>query len=87
MNRKEIEQKVFDIIADVLYVEDKSVITSEARLDQLSGEGIDSLDVMEISMRIDKEFDVYSMVEKMLTMEYVSEVVEYVMQLTYEATE
>ena len=87
MNGQEIENKVIDIIDDVLCVDDRGVITPEARLDGLCQEGIDSMDVLDISLAIDLQFKVSTSVDKMLTMEYVGQVINYVKELTDETTE
>ena len=87
MKRQEIEKTVIDIIDDVLCVDDKGGITPEARLDGLCREGIDSMDVLDISLAIDLKFKVSTSVDKLLTMEYVGQVINYVVELTDETTE
>lgn len=86
MNRQEIEKTVIDIIDDVLCVDDKEFITPEARLDGLCRDGIDSMDVLDISLAIDLKFKVSTSVDKLLTMEYVGQVIKYVEEIVKDET-
>lgn len=55
MKREEIKQKVTDIVIDVLGVEAREVQESSDIQNDL---GADSLDVVELTMNVEKEFNI-----------------------------
>ena len=55
MKREEIKQKVTDIVVDVLGVETSEVQESSHIQNDL---GADSLDVVELTMNVEKEFNI-----------------------------
>jgi len=55
MNRKEIKEKVMEIIVSQLNVSDDEVTESASFIDDL---GADSLDTVELVMQFEEEFDI-----------------------------
>ncbi len=55
MSRDEVVQKVQDIIAESLGVKRSEVVSSASFIDDLNA---DSLDIVELVMTIEKEFDI-----------------------------
>ncbi len=75
MERKELEAKVIDIIADKLHVE-KEQVTPEASF--TNDLGADSLDTVELIMEIEHEFNISIPDEDATGIATVKDVIDYV---------
>lgn len=71
-DKKEIEQKVIDVIAQVLNI-DKDTIKADSTFDSL---GADSLDRLEIIMKIEETFDVHISDEQESAISTIAQAVE-----------
>ena len=67
IDRQDTENKVIALIAEKLSIADKSTITEQTNLEQL---GADSLDMVEIIMRLEEQFGIQiddAVAEKIVT--------------------
>ena len=76
-NRQDTFDKVVDIIADKLNI-DKSTITGQSTLQDL---GADSLDIVEIIMKLEEQFGIQIKDTQAENLHTVDDVVSYVHQL------
>jgi acyl carrier protein len=76
-NKIETFAKVAQIVTDKLNI-DKSLISGSATLEDL---GADSLDIIEIIMRIEEEFEIQINDEEAESLKTLDQVVEYVHRL------
>ncbi len=76
-NRQDTFDKVVDIIADKLSI-DKSTITGQSTLQDL---GADSLDIVEIIMKLEEQFGIQIKDDQAENLHTVDDVVSYVHQL------
>jgi len=72
---KTVEQKVKEVIANVLYVSNKEVVPEANFVDDL---GSDSLDAVEMIMALEEEFDIVIPDEDAEKLTTVQEAVDYV---------
>ncbi len=79
LNRDSIKEQVVALIADKLSI-DSSKITEESTLAQL---GADSLDLVEIIMRMEEKFDVEIDDEQAEKLHNVGQVIEYIQSLSH----
>lgn len=68
-------EKVKAIIIDQLSISDEDLITPETTLEDL---GADSLDMVEVIMAIEDEFDVQIKDEDLETLKSVSDLIDYI---------
>lgn len=68
-------EKVKAIIVDQLSISDEDLITPETTLEDL---GADSLDMVEVIMAIEDEFDVQIKDEDLETLKSVNDLIEYI---------
>jgi acyl carrier protein len=79
LNRDSIKEQVVALIADKLSI-DSSKITEESTLAQL---GADSLDLVEIIMRMEEKFDVEIDDEQAEKLHNVGQVIDYIQSLSH----
>lgn len=77
LTRQEITQKVIEILADVLKIDPKT-ITAESSFEAL---GADSLDMMELIMKIEEAFDVTISDEATVTITTVGQAIDALQNL------
>lgn len=77
LNRESIKEQVITVIAEKLSI-DSSKITEESTLAQL---GADSLDLVEIIMRLEEKFDIEIDDEQAEKLHNVGQVIDYIQSL------
>ncbi|MFZ5954394.1 MAG: acyl carrier protein [Candidatus Dependentiae bacterium] len=77
LNRESIKEQVVAVIAEKLSI-DSSKITEESTLAQL---GADSLDLVEIIMRLEEKFDIEIDDEQAEKLQNVGQVIDYIQSL------
>ena len=75
INHNEMYPKVVAIITDVLALDDAQKVTPQATLTSL---GVDSIDTIEIVMRLEEEFDIQINDDEFETKATVGDVVTYI---------
>lgn len=76
MNRKTVEGKVIDIITDQLSLREDEIQADSRFVDDL---GADSLDIVELIMEMEEEFDVEIPDEDIENMLSVKDVIDYIL--------
>lgn len=76
-NKSELRNRIAAIVANKLSI-DQNTITDKATLQEL---GADSLDLVEIILRLEEEFDIIIDDEKAADLDTFSQVVDYVQKL------
>lgn len=81
MNKKELFQKVEDVIVDIFEI-DRSIIKPESKL--VEDLDFDSIDAIELVLQLEDKYDAKISAEKLKSSKTVQDVVDYLYELLVE---